>query len=305
MDQLRAIRYFGKVAETGSFTKAAAFFGVPPSSLSRRIADLEQYLGATLLSRTTRLVRLTEIGQRYYSDVSSLIAQLDAIHDGVSHYHAQPMGRLKISSMVGFGERILLPLLDNFNALHPEITLDVNLTDNLTVLGRDDVDLAIRGGYAPDERVIAIKLMDNEFIAVASPGYLAEHGAPANAVDLKHHRGLYFRTPQGPTPWLVELDGRWQDMSAPVTAISNAGRWLIERAEKGEGILMLPRWVLHPFLESGTLVPLELTPALRISPDPSLAIYLLYMKTRYQVPKVRAAVDFLIKQVPIHAGAWG
>ncbi len=303
MDQLKAIRYFVKVAETGSFTKAAAFFDVPPSSLSRRVADLEKHLGATLLKRTTRLVRLTEIGQRYHADVAGILAQLDATHDGISHYHAQPMGRLTISSMVGFGERILLPLMDRFVAAYPDITLEIELSDSLSVLGRDDVDLAIRGGYAPDERVIATKLMNNDFIAVASPDYLRQAGAPTHPRDLKHHKGLYFRTPQGPTPWLADLDGRWQDVSAPAVAISNAGRWLVERAERGDGILMLPSWVLKPFLEGGTLVPLALTPALRISPDPSLAIYLLYMKTRYQVPKVRAAVEFLVKEVPAHKGA--
>jgi len=298
MDQLRAIRYFVKVAETDSFTKAASFFDVPPSSLSRRVADLERHLGATLLNRTTRLVKLTEIGQRYHADVSVILEQLDATHDGISQYHAQPMGRLRISSMVGFGERILLPLMDRFSAQHPDVTLEIELSDSLSVLGRDDVDLAIRGGYAPDERVIATKLMDNDFVAVASPGYLGRHGVPSCPTELKQHRGLYFRTPQGPTPWLVELDGHWEDVSAPAVAISNAGRWLVERAERGDGILMLPRWVLAPFLEAGSLVQLELAPKLRVSPDPSLAIYLLYMKTRYQVPKVRAAVDFLVKEVP-------
>lgn len=303
MDQLRAIRYFVKVAETGSFTKAASFFDVPPSSLSRRVADLEQHLGATLLKRTTRLVKLTEIGQRYHADVSAILEQLDATHDGISQYHAQPMGRLRISSMVGFGERILLPLMDAFSAQHPDVTLEIELSDSLSVLGRDEVDLAIRGGYAPDERVIATKLMDNDFVAVASPGYLLQYGVPAYPLELKQHRGLYFRTPQGPTPWLAELDGRWEDVSARAVAISNAGRWLVERAEHGDGILMLPRWVLAPFLEAGSLVQLDLNPKLRVSPDPSLAIYLLYMKTRYQVPKVRAAVDFLVREVPRHESA--
>ncbi|WP_028670477.1 LysR family transcriptional regulator [Saccharospirillum impatiens] len=299
MDQLRAIKYFVKVAETSSFSRAAEHFQVPPSSLSRRVADLEAHLGATLLSRSTRVVRLTEIGQRYYRDIVDVLLQLDATHEAVSLYQTDPMGRLRISAMVGFGEQILLPLMDRFNRLYPEVELDITLSDELSVLDRDDVDIAIRGGYAPDARVIAIKLMNNDFMAVASPAYLARFGTPTHPRDLKQHRGLYFRTPQGPTRWICELDGRWQDVSAPGVATSNAGRWLLDRAVRGEGILMLPDWVLKPYLDSGDLVPVVVSPGLRVTTEPGLAIYLLYQKRRYQVPKIRAAVDFLVSEVPL------
>jgi DNA-binding transcriptional LysR family regulator len=200
VDQLRALKYFIKVVDTGSFTKAAAIFSVPPSSLSRRVADLEQSLGATLLKRSTRVVSLTEIGKSYYLQVSEILSQLEHSDEAVRSYQATPMGVLNISSMVEFGERILLPLLDEFSELHPQITLNVSLSDELSTLARDEIDLAIRGGYAPDERVVAIKLMDNHFIPVASPSYLDKFGVPKNALQLKQHKGLYFKTPTGPTP---------------------------------------------------------------------------------------------------------
>lgn len=297
MDQLRAIRYFVKVAETGSFSRAARHFNVPPSSLSRRVADLESHLGATLLKRSTRVVKLTEIGEHYFGDVTQFLTQLEATHETVRQYQARPMGQLRISATVGFGETILLPLLDRFTERYPEIVLDITLNDSLSVLGRDDVDLAIRGGFAPDERVVATKLMDNDFIPVAAPSYFERHGTPRDPQDLRHHRGLYFRTPNGPTPWMCALDGRWQDVSAPAVAISNAGRWLVARAERGDGILMLPRWVLRPYLEKGSLVPLSLSSPVRITPNPEFGIYLLYQKTRYQVPKIKVAVDFIIAEM--------
>jgi DNA-binding transcriptional LysR family regulator len=297
VDQLRAIRYFVKVAETGSFSRASEHFGVPPSSLSRRVADLEAHLGTSLLKRSTRVVKLTEIGQNYYAQVCHILSQLEATDEAVGQYQSRPIGRLRISSMVGFGETIFLPLMDRFSARYPDITLDITLTDSLSVLNRDDVDLAIRGGFAPDERVIATRLMDNHFIAVASPTYLKRFGNPRQPSDLCNHKGLYFRTPQGPTPWLCEVDGRLQDVSAPAAAISNSGHWLRDKAERGEGILLLPRWVLEPFLQKGSLVPLALSPLLRVTPDPDLAIYLLYRETRYQVPKIRVAVDFLIDEM--------
>jgi DNA-binding transcriptional LysR family regulator len=104
VDQFRALRYFSKVAETGSSTKAAGFFGGPPSSLSRRVADLENSLGATLLKRSTREVKLTEVGQRYYTQVLDIHNQLEQNNEAVRSYQAKPMGHLHLSSMVGLGE---------------------------------------------------------------------------------------------------------------------------------------------------------------------------------------------------------
>ena len=297
MDQLRALKYFVQVVETGSFTKAATLFSVPPSSLSRRIADLEKSLGATLLKRSTRVVTLTEIGQRYYQQVSEILKSLEITDESVRSYQSTPMGVLNISSTVGFGEQILLPLLDEFSSLYPKITLNVNLSDELSTLARDHVDIAIRGGYAPDERVVAIKLMDNDFIAVAAQSYIDRFGYPDNALSLQQHHGLYFKTPNGPTPWLCEINQQWQDVSAPPVLISNHGPWLLKKAIAGKGILMMPRWALAPYLQSCQLIELAIKPALVITQNPHLGIYLLYQKQRYKVPKLKAAIDFLVARI--------
>ncbi len=297
LDQLKALKYFVAVVETGSFTKAAARFSVPPSSLSRRIADLENSLGANLLKRSTRVVNLTEIGREYYNQVSKTITELENSDEVVRSYQATPMGQLRISSMVGFGEQILLPLLDEFNELYPNIILDVHLSDQLSTLGRDDVDVAIRGGYVPNERVIAQRLMGNQFLTAASASYLARMGTPQNTTQLQDHKGLYYRTPTGPTAWLCDLDGQWQDVSAPAVAISNGGYWLIDKAVKGRGIIMLPRWVLQPYLDRGELQLLDIQPPITTTQNPEFAIYLLYQKQRYHVPKVKAAVDFIATRV--------
>ncbi len=297
MDQVRALRYFSKVVETGSFTLAARAFSVPPSSLSRRIADLEQSLGATLLKRSTRVVKLTEIGQDYYRQVKQILEQLELSDEMVRNYQSTPMGHLHISSMVGFGERILLPLMDEFSEMYPEIVLDISLSDELSALSRDDVDIAIRGGYAPNERVVAIKLMDNHFIAVASQQYLNEMGIPTRVSELSQHKGLYFRTPNGPLPWICEIDGQWQEVSAPKAAISNNGKWLVDKALQNRGILMMAGWALNPYVDRGELIKLQFDYPLYVTQNPALGVYLLYQKQRYQVPKVKAAVDFLVSRV--------
>ena len=300
MDQFKALKYFVKVAEFGNFTKAARFFGVPASSLSRRVADLEKSLGATLLKRSTRVVKLTEIGQEYYQQVCDVLAQLEQSNEAVRSYQTQPMGKLSISAMTGFGERILLPLLDEFSERYPEVVLDVHLSDELSAIGRDEVDIAFRGGYAPNERVVAIKLMENQFIPAASSDYLAQFGIPKHPLELRDHKGLFYRAPNGPTPWICELDGQWQDVSPPMATTSNGGVWIIEKAIKGQGIVMLPRWVLKGYLERGELIELKIDPVVSTTQNPDFGIFLLYQKQRYHVPKVKAAVDFLVARVKGH-----
>jgi DNA-binding transcriptional LysR family regulator len=297
MDQLRALRYFSKVVETGSFTKAAATFSVPASSLSRRIADLEKSLGANLLKRTTRVVQVTEIGQQYYQQVQDVLAHLERSDESVRSYQTSPKGFLRISTMVTFGERILIPLLDEFKALYPEIILDLSFSDELSTLSRDEVDIAIRGGYAPNERVQAVRLMDNEFIPVAAPDYLASNGTPMHATDLRDHQGLFFRTPNGPHPWMCEENGQWLDVSGKALSISNNSTWLRREAVAGRGICMTPRWSVQEDLDSGKVKELLITPKVRITQNKNLAIYLLYQKQQYSVPKVKVAVDFLVSQI--------
>ena len=297
MDQLRALKYFAAVAQTGSFTKAAKQFDVPSSSLSRRVADLEKSLGASLLKRTTRSVQLTEIGRTYFSQVQDILLQLEQSNESVRSYQAKPMGLLRISAMVGFGERILLPLLEEFSELYPDVILDISLSDELSALGRDDVDIAIRGGYAPNERVLAIRLMDNEFIPVAAPAYLAKNGTPKHPLELRDHKGLYFRTPAGAQNWYYQQEEQWHIASVAHVAISNNGKWLAKKAANGEGIMMAPRWMLADYLQRGELQELPLEPALKVTQNAELAVYLLYQKQRYLVPKVKVAVDFLVARV--------
>ncbi len=202
IDKLRALNYFVATAESKSFTTASARFAVPASSISRRIADLEAELGAQLLTRSTRSVIVTEIGKQYLEHAKAIISHLDQADQMVKSYQTSPRGVLKISALSGFGERILLPILDRFVQQYENITLDITLSDQLSKLEQDEVDIAIRGGFAPNERVVAVRLMDNDFIAAAAPSYLAKHGTPKHPSELSQHDGLFFNTPIGATPWL-------------------------------------------------------------------------------------------------------
>ena len=293
MDQLKALQYFSITAELGSFSAAAKQFDVPASSISRRIADLEASLGAQLLKRTTRNVALTEIGQQYLRQVKEILEQLEQSNQAVREYQATPTGRLKISSMVGFGEDILIPVLNEFSKKYPDIVLDVVFSDEVSKLARDDVDIAIRGGFAPDERVVAIHLMENHFIAAASKEYVAKYGRPITTKKLKHHKGLYYKTPVGTIPWLSEIDGQWQELGVAPALISNSGKWLLNKAVAGEGIVMLPRWKLQPYFDSEELIELSFDEPLNVTTNQEFGVYMLYQKLSYASPKVKAAVDFI------------
>jgi len=297
MDELKAIRYFIKVVDLASFTHAARYFRVPTSSLSRRVSDLEKQLGASLLTRSTRVVKLTEIGHQYYQEMQPLLAQIEKSNEAVRHYQAKPMGKLRVSAMTGLGQKIILPLLDEFTEIHPDITLDVHLSDAISSLANDQVDIAFRGGYAPNERVTAVKLMDNDFIPVISNAYIARFGKPKHVTELTQHRGLYYRTPKGHTPWFCELEEQWQNVSPKIQLCCNEGAWLIDKAIKGEGLLMLPRWVLLPYIEAGDLIELEFEHKLSVSTNPDIGIFLLYQKQRYHIPKVKAVVDFMVARL--------
>ncbi len=297
MDKLRALQYLLKVADTLSFSGAARAFGVPASSISRRIADLEAELGVELLHRTTRTVRLTEIGALYLEPVRAGLAQLDDAAELVGRRSRTLSGTLRISAMPSYGQLLLMPALQEFSAQYPDIVLDVHLSDALVELGRDQIDLAIRGGRQPQDRVVARRLDDNRFLLAASPQYLERLGRPRTLADLQAHKALLYRGPHALIHWQGRDEEGWRELTVPPAFISNDGASLIAMACQHRGLVLLPEWGLRPYLLRGELVALELEQPVSVSRGGEAGIYLLYLQARYQVPKVRVAVEFLMSRL--------
>jgi DNA-binding transcriptional LysR family regulator len=301
MDKLRALNYLLKVADTLSFSRAAQAFGVPASSISRRISDLETELGVQLLHRTTRTVRLTEIGAQYLEQVRAGIAQLQDADELLGQRSATPSGTLRISAMPSYGQLLLMPVLQDFGALYPDILLDVHLSDALVELGRDQIDIAIRGGRQPQDRVVARRLDPNRFLLAASPQYLAQRGTPRRLVELEQqHRALIYRGPNAVIKWQgLDVDG-WRELAMTPGFISNDGASLIAMACRHQGLVLLSEWGLRPYLQRGELVEVAMEQPVSVGRGGSggeAGIYLLYLQTRYRVPKVRVAVEFLIERL--------
>lgn len=299
MDKLRALRYLLKVADTSSFSRAARAFGVPASSISRRISDLEAALGVELLHRTTRMVRLTEAGANYVEQVRTGLAQLDDADEAVGPGGHRPAGTLRISTMPGYGSALLMPALATFNDRYPDVLLDVHLSDSVVDLGRDQIDLAIRGGRQPEGRVVARKLDDNRFVLAASPEYLKRHGRPRTLDDLAEHRALLYRGPHALFRWHGDdaQDG-WREIPIEPAFISNDGASLIAQACRHRGLVLLPEWGLAPYVQRGELALVTLDRPVSVARGGGEGgIFLMYLRTRYQVPKVRVAVDFLVERL--------
>lgn len=292
MDELKAIQCFITVAETGSFSQAAEKLKKPVSSVSRQVTALETQLKAALFYRSTRQVKLTEVGQFYLEQCHQVTEQLIYAREQVSNYQNEPRGTLIISSMPSFGERILVPLIEEFQSMYPKVLIEAEFTDQVQDLTLKGIDICFRGGPLPDKRLIAHKVMDNNFYLCASPNYLEQFGSPTNLNELEQHKGIYYRDPNGKMTWWVSDTSGYKPAELEPAVITNSSSLLLNHAIEGKGLCLLPIWALKPHLDDESLVQIEMDNPPRINPDASMGIYLLYQQMRYQVPKIKHAVDF-------------
>lgn len=298
MDQLRAIQYFIRVAELGSFSEAARTLGVPASSVSRRLRDLEEELGVTLVSRTTRVVRLTELGQLYLERIRPTVDDLRYANELVRNHHASPSGLLRISAITGYGEYRLVPALRRLRQRYPELVIDLDLTDQLTDLASDEIDIAVRVTAHPPERAIARRLNSNNFVLVAAPAYLERYGCPRCLDDLQDHKTLLYRGPDRIVYWQARTKNGWSEVKTNPTFICNIGKELVAEAEAGHGLAMVPSWGVRDQVAQGRLRCLRLEDGtLALSRNADTGTYLLYHQPKHRLTKIKVAVDFLVKEL--------
>lgn len=288
MDRLDDMLAFVKVVEQRGFGAAAIRLGVSKSVISRRVAALEDRLGARLLHRTTRQISLTEVGQAFYERCERLLADLAEAEQAVADLHGSLRGTLRISAPMSFGRLHLGAAIPAFLTRHPELTLDIDLNDRFVDLVEERYDLAVRIGRLRDSSLIARKLAPNRLVACASPDYLARHGEPLLPDDLTQHNCLiYAHTPLA-EQWQFQVHGHWQSARVNGTLRVNNGDMLCAAAVAGLGIAMLPTFIAGAALQEQTLKAVLLPYTVSDS-----AVYALYPHSRHLSPKVRAFVDFL------------
>ncbi|MEH6451921.1 MAG: LysR substrate-binding domain-containing protein [Psychromonas sp.] len=294
MSSLNRLMYFNCVVETGSISEASRIFDVQPSSISRQLATLEQELGVRLLNKTTRNTGLTEAGHKYYEFSQRIVAEFDAAKRAVNDLQEKPKGQLKISMTVGFGESVVLPLMNEFMSLYPNIELQLELTERVVDLVEENIDVAIRSGRLPDSTMIAKRLALNNFLLCASPAYLAANGTPKYPRELTNHQCIRYSY-SGWKNWFLMADERTKlTINNAISVNSVNGQKQLTLS--GSGLALMPLWAVKNEIESGALI--QVMEGTVLSPYEELSsTYAIYLKRDLISPKTRVFLDFLIENI--------
>jgi DNA-binding transcriptional LysR family regulator len=298
MDQLRALRYFAKLADTLNFTETANHFRVPSSSVSRRIKDLEDELGAALFVRTTRSVKLTELGALYLNEITSALQSIDMADEIVKSQSKLPTGTVRITAMPNYAEQFVLPALNLLRHQYTGIDFDLNITDQVINLSGNDVDIAIRAASTLPDQVIARRLCAHKFVLVASPDYIVKNGAPKDSAELNARPVFMYRTPRGKLDWLSLKGGVWKAVDLNPKYVSNHGPSILDSVIAGYGIAFLPSWGVAADIKSGRLQEIDLEDGpLSTSGNAQMGMYVLYHPPKFRLQKVKITVDFLVAEL--------
>ena len=298
MDQLRALRYFSKLAETLSFSETADYFRVPSSSVSRRIKDLEETLGVELFLRTTRSVSLTDLGVLYLTEIKTALQTIDIADEMCKAQSISPSGTVRITAMPGYAELYVLPAIDQMRTIYPDLEFDLNITDQTLSLSSNDADIAIRATSDLPDQVVARRLSKHNFILVASPDFINQNGRPQTSDDLCRFPVFMYRTPHGVLNWQAQKNQTWKDIELTPKYVSNNGQSLLESVVGGQGIALLPSWGVEKEISTGQLEKIELEDGrLSTNGDIKMSIYLLYHPPKFQLKKIRLTIDFLYKEL--------
>ncbi|HEY6610348.1 MAG TPA: LysR family transcriptional regulator [Pseudomonas sp.] len=284
MNRWEGLDEFVAVAECGQFTAAAERLGVSSSHVSRQIARLEECLQARLLYRSTRKVSLTEAGQTFLQHCRNLLDARDEAWRAVSDLSAEPKGLLRMTCAVAYGERFVVPLVNEFMTLHPQLGVEIQLTNRPLDLLHEGLDLAVRLGRLGDERLVATRLAPREMYLCAAPSYLARAGTPQSLGELARHNCLIGSSDL----WTFAEDDRETQLRVQGNWRCNSGAAVLDAALRGFGLCQLPDYYVQEHLQRGTLVAL-----LDQHRPPNTAVWALHPPQRNLSPKVRQLVDFL------------
>jgi len=288
MDKLSSMKAFMVVANTGSITAAAVQLGLSKSMVSKHMAYLENMLDSQLLHRSSRGVRLTELGEQYLDQCKQILSQIEDAEFLISQHSQQPRGTLRVTAPTSFGTYHLAPKIANYEKMFPEVNVELTLEDILVDLVEGRFDLAIRLGKLDDSSLIARKITETELLVCAAPTYLKEHGLPHTPADLIDHNCLIYKPSTINDAWIFRKDEGefYQQVSGDFVA--NTGDAIRMAAVKERGLLQLPSYVVSEDIEAGKLQ----TVLNEYQPDP-VPIYAVYPKRKNLSATVREFIDYL------------
>ncbi len=292
MDRVAGIHLFIRVVETGSFSKASLSLGITQPTATKHVAALEARLGARLFHRSTRGVTPTEVGAAYYDKCKIIARELEEADNLAALMQSRLQGSLRINTSVGFGRRVLTPLVLEFMAMHPGLHIDLSFDDRYVNLVEQGIDVAIRMGRLADSQLGARYLGLNPWVLVAAPAYLARRGMPHAPGDLGEHAALVYSSVQGDERWqFTGADGQTQAVAVRGPLQSNNLSALLAAARAGLGVAALPWYVAFESVQRGVVQPL-----LQAWSLPAQEIHAVFPSPKLLPSKVRGVGDFLALQ---------
>jgi DNA-binding transcriptional LysR family regulator len=290
---LNRVAAFARVVQDGSFTAAARALGVPKSSVSRSVAQLEQDLGARLLHRTTRKLHLTEAGTAFYDRVARALADIDEATDAAADTQAQPRGTVRVTAPLDVGVWALAGIVARFARSHPTISIEVSLANRVVDLAAEGIDLAVRAGPVRDGSLVARRVGTVEAGLYASSRWVKRNGMPSTLAELAQVDCILFRPVSGRSTWqLVTHDGREETVTVTGRVGSDDLSFVRKAALAGAGIGLIPQFLCAREWQSGKLV--------RVLPEWSLAgseLNIVYASARFLPQRVAVVRDYLVKEL--------
>jgi DNA-binding transcriptional LysR family regulator len=286
MDRYHAMRVFVRIADTGGFAEAARQLHLSPPAVTRAVAALEDAIGARLLIRTTRSVKLTEAGQRYVEDCRRILAAIDEAEASAAGTFAKPTGVLTVTASVLFGQIYIMPIITEFLDLYPEVTGRMLFLDRVTNLVEEGIDVAIRIGHLPDSSYNAVKVGSVKRVICGSPRYFERHGIPGHPSDLQQHRIVAATSASGSVEWRFCKGGKLPVQLRPAL-FCNSNDAVISAACSGWGLTRVHSYQVEPSLIDG-----RLQTVLEDFEQEPLPIHIVHPEGRNASAKVRAFVDF-------------
>lgn len=279
---------FVAIIDEGSLTRAARRLGVSLAVCSKRLAVLETRLGVRLLHRTTRQQHLTDEGAMYYEHCLRIQEDIDAMESSLAGMRDNVQGTLRVTTSASFGRKHISPYISEFLDLHPDVRLQLMMTDSIVDMVAEGIDVGIRIGPLSDSSLIALKLAPNRRVLCASPAYLAKAGTPGNLKDLGAHQCLIL-SDKGATSdvWRFQSGDKTSSVSVSATVTSNSGEVVRDAAIGGQGIAIKSIWDITDELKQGSLVTV-----LENFQPVQTDIFAVYHNRRFVSPKVRAWIDF-------------
>lgn len=288
IDRLTSMAVFVKAADLGSFAAASAATGLSPQMVGKHVGALEERLGAELIRRTTRRQSLTEVGRAFYERCRAILAETEAAEALARDRDAAPRGRLRVNAPVTFGACCLAPVVWRFLDEHPEVAVELTLSDRYVDLVGEGYDAVLRLGALDDSTLLARALQPHRLVACASPAYLARRGAPDGPEDLAAHDclGFVYTTGLPFAEWRFARDGREVVVKVKSRFESNDARALRDAALAGHGIVLQSERVMAEDIAAGRLVPL-----LSAYAAPSRPMHVLSSPSRRRTSSLRLFVE--------------